>query len=484
MAPEDNKQENTEQTEELNTQIESGTTENASENTAEGQNTEQQPKLVRLEQWTDEILFKHALTLLQETAKHNENVAAYYRYLQVRNFGEEVSAEEAEKATLEDERQQALVAEFLRDKLEGIKSDAVSLDRGKINKAFENMFAVVGMELDTDDTGESHYDKVFSLRAAQLEDLLTDYRIMQLNRSVADIYAAKGSTVELNGKIMAMEDWYSRGDINREQLAQFYYNVGMIYEANTTKQNTTQAVNREHFRALSYEVKALEMTNTNINLILNVRRDWKDNYDYNPQKVLDACHRVIDSSGVRRNVFRAHKLYAEALLDFTGTDGFGSKRDKRITTVIKHYRRALAYAEQPEEKVDILKAIADQQQRFDAKGYIETHMEIAGLLTGRARIREFEKIANATDNQDLKVSVLKAGINEFAELPTVDKEDRYLYDDFDRKLRAALPDDATKAETLKLLDGLKQKFGTPEHKKEQVLLPLMSSGGKDFFNER
>ena len=113
---------------------------------------------------------------------------------------------------------------------------------------------------------------------------------------------------------------------------------------------------------------ALEKTNTNINLIINVRRDWRDNYDYNPQKILDACHRVIDNSGDKRNVFRAHKLYADTLLDFTGTDGFGNKRDRRINTVIKHYRRALAYAEQPEEKVDILNAIADQQKLFDVLG--------------------------------------------------------------------------------------------------------------------
>ena len=444
--------------------------------------TDEQPQVMVLEPWTDQMLFERGLVLLQESAKNNENVAAYYRYLQLKNFGEEVSEQEATSATLEDERQQALVAEFLRDKLDGIKADAVSLDKGKINAAFENIFALVGINLDTSTTEENHYDKIFKLRVAQIPDLMVDYNILQLNRKIADIYASKDSTAELNGKIMRMEDWYSNGDISREHLAQFYYNIGMIYENNTTKQNTTQAVNREHFRAIKYECMALEKTNTNINLIINVRRDWRDNYDYNPQKILDACHRVIDNSGDKRNVFRAHKLYADTLLDFTGTDGFGNKRDRRINTVIKHYRRALAYAEQPEEKVDILNAIADQQKLFDDKGYIETRMEIAGLLTGRARIREFEKIANATDNNDLKVAVLKAGINEFAELPGVDNEDRYLYDDFDRKLRAALPEDKKKEKTIALLDELKVKFGSPKTKKEAFTLPIMSSGGKDFFS--
>ena len=96
--------------------------------------------------------------------------------------------------------------------------------------------------------------------------------------------------------------------------------------------------------------------------------------------------------------------------------------------------------------------------------------------------REFEKIANATDNNDLKVAVLKAGINEFAELPGVDNEDRYLYDDFDRKLRAALPEDKKKEKTIALLDELKVKFGSPKTKKEAFTLPIMSSGGKDFFS--
>ncbi|MBR1825470.1 MAG: hypothetical protein IJ770_02680 [Alphaproteobacteria bacterium] len=479
MAEEDDMQyENTQQT----VQAENETPEEiAAEQEDAADDTEQ---MIMLEQWTDETLFERALVLLQTSAQNNENIAAYYRYLQVRNFGEDVSEEVAKNATLEDERQQALVAEFLRDKLDGIKSDAVSLDKTKVNKAFENIFALVGMDLNTETTSESHYDKVFQIRTAQIPDLRVDYQILQLNRSIADMYAAKASTAELNGKIMLMEDWYSNGDINREQLAQFYYNIAMMYEANTTKQNTTQAVNREHFRAISYEKMALEKTNTNINLIINVRREWQDNYDYDPQKILDACHRVIDNSGDKRNVFRAHKLYAEALLDFTGTDGFGMKREKRINTVIKHYRRALAYAEQPEEKVDILNAIADQQKRFDKNGYIETRMEVADLLTGRARIREFEKIANETDNQNLKVSALKAGINEFDELPGIDNEDRYLYDDFDRKLRVALPEDANKGKILKSLDELKKKFGTPEQKKEEMLLPIMSSGGKDFFSGR
>ena len=272
--------------------------------------------------------------------------------------------------------------------------------------------------------------------------------------------------------------------VSAQFFAQFYYNIAMLYEANTTKQNTTQAVNREHFRAINYIKMALDKTNTNINLIINVRREWQDNYDYDPQKILDACHRVIDNSGEASNVFRAHKLYADTLLDFTGTDGFGTNRDKRLKTVIKHYRRALEYVKQPEERVDILNAIATQQKKFDKNGYIETRMEIAENLSGRARIREFEKIANATDNQNLKVSVLEAGINEFAELPELDKEDRYLYDDFDRKLRAILSTDANNTETLAQLDELKKQFGSPEKKKEKVILPLMSSGGKDFFSGR
>ena len=459
------------------------------EQTPENENTEdnEQEKqfaenshVVVIEPLKDVELFQHALDIIQSAAAHKENVARYYRYLQILHFGENVSQEEASKATIEDERQQALVAEFLRDKLTGIKSDAISLDRKSINSAFESIFGLTELQLDAENTKESYYDKLFYHRASQISDLLTDYQIMQLNRDVAEIYSSKSGTAELNSKIMQMEDYYSTGDINREQMAQFYYNIGMIYEVNSVQKNTSQAVYREHFMALSYERKALDMTNTNINLILSVHKDWQDNFDYNPQKILDACHRVIDNSTDPRDVYRAHKLYAETLLDFKGTDGFSSKKEERLRSVIKHYRSALEYTQNKDEKIDVLNAISEQQKISDKPAYVQTRLELAELLTGRARIRECEKIADVADNIALKQELLKASISEFHELEIIDDEDRLLYNEIDEKLRKILPDD-NKGEVLTKLDILKSQYGLNDKNDRKTSVSMKSSSGFDFF---
>ena len=447
----------------------------------EEQNIEQR-QFVTIEQMTDVELFEQGLEMLRSSSAKNKNAAEYYRYLQVKYFGEDVSEEEATNATLEDERQQALVADFLQMKLSGIKSDAISLDTRKINGAFENVFSLVQLELDAEKTSENWYDKIFMHRVAQIPDLMVDYKIMQLNRNMAALYASKSGTAELNSYIMDMEDYYSNDDINREQLAQFYYNVGMIYEVNSVQKNTSQAVYREHYMALSYERKALEMTNTNINLILNVHKDWHDNFDYNPQKILDACHRVIDSSSDPRDVYRAHKLYAETLLDFKGTDGFSSKREERMASVIKHYRSALEYTQNKEEKIDVLNAISEQQKIADKAAYVQTRLEMAELMSGRARIREYEHVARETGNDELKVSLLKAGINEFHELEAIDDEDRRLYTEIDEKLRVALPQDEKSEVFLAQLDKLKERYGLAEKKKIKSAFSIASSAGHDYFS--
>lgn len=458
------------------------------ENTAEQENQENQEgqvvestRTVMIEQLKDVELFQHALTMIQSAAERKENVAAYYRYLQILHFGENVSEEEATNAPVDDERQIALVAEFLRAKMSGIKTDAISLDKKSINSAFENIFGLVELQLDAENTKESYYDRLFFHRAAQIPDLLVDYQILQLNRDVAEIYSSKSGTAELNSKIMQMEDYYSNDDINREQLAQFYYNIGMIYEINSVQKNTSQAVYREHYMALSYERKALDMTNTNINLILNVHKDWQDNFDYDPQKILDACHRVIDNSTDQRDVYRAHKLYADTLLDFKGTDGFSNKRDERLRSVIKHYRSALEYTQNKEEKIDVLNAISEQQKFTDKQAYVQTRLELAELLTGRARIREYEKISDSTDNAALKEELLMASVNEFHELGVINDEDRRLYNEIDEKLRAVLPNNNNKTGVLNKLDALKEKYGAEDKSKQKHNVSIKSSSGFDFF---
>jgi len=426
-------------------------------------------------------LFMHGLTMLQTSAEKKPAVAEYYKSLREEYFGPDVPEKEAINAPIEDERQQTLVCEFLDNKLELIKSDVVSLDSGSINNAFDEIFTLVGVPVNTENLKESFYDQLFETRCEQIPELLDEYEILKLNRNLYSIYANKSDTLALNGIILQMEKYYSQKDITREQLAQFYYNIGCVYDAPPQRSTVTEKMLKDARNlALKYKRKALNKTKKNMELILNVHRDWSTHYDYEPQKILDACHRVIDNSGDSRSLYQAHMLYAETLQDFRGTDGFGNQREKRLASIIKHYRKAVNYTKNDEEKIDILDAISAKQKHIDKAGYIRTRMELASLLHYRARIREYSNLVNETDNIQLKRFMLEAGINEFFELKGIDNEDRQLYDELDSKYRSIIENNGGDAKIIAKLDKLKKKYGTNDENKEPLFVRV-STSGHDFF---
>ncbi len=445
----------------------------------EAQNEEQ--SVNNIKPMTSEELFARALLLLQVSAQQDDKVAAYYTDLKREYFAPEVSDKEAENAPLENKCQQNLVKKYISDKIEIINDYAISLKSSNVNKAFEEIFILTGMELNAESTKPDFYDYLFEYRASMLEGLLNEYKILQLNRDVLNIYKNKSGTIELNDKVIKMENYFSSGNITREQLAQFYYNIGSVYDVSSLQKNTEKMVKDEHNFALGYKRQALDMTNTNIALILDVHRDWSPHFDYNPQKILDACHRVIDNSGDARSLFRAHKLYAETLLDFKGTDGFSKQREKRIHSVIKHFRRAINYTNNKNEKIDLLNIVSEQEKNFDKGAYIRTRMEMASLLNYRARIREYNRLVDETDNIELKSFMLKAGINEFYELSDVDSEDRHLYDSLDAKFRKILNNDSKDEKTIAKLDKLKKIYGSNPKNTQEIIFTPMSTSGHDWF---
>ena len=427
-------------------------------------------------------LFEHGLSILQTSAEKKPAVAEYYKSLREEYFGPDVPEKEAINAPIEDERQQTLVCEFLDNKLELIKSDVVSLDSGSINNAFDEIFTLVGVSVNTENLKESFYDQLFETRCEQIPELLDEYEILKLNRNLYSIYANKSDTLALNGIILQMEKYYSQKDITREQLAQFYYNIGCVYDAPPQRSTVTEKMLKDARNlALKYKRKALNKTKKNMELILNVHRDWSTHYDYEPQKILDACHRVIDNSGDSRSLYQAHMLYAETLQDFRGTDGFGNQREKRLASIIKHYRKAVNYTENKEEKIDILDIISAQQKKIDKPGYIRTRMEVASLLSYRAKIREYSRLVDETDDYKLKSFIFKAGINEFYELSGIDDEDRQLYDDLDAKFRKTIEANGGDAKTVAKLDELKKKYGTEDKKGADMVFVRASTSGHDFF---
>lgn len=433
-------------------------------------------------------LYQRALLLLQ-SCSDDENGSEYMDSLYQRHFGEDYTPEDVNSG-LEDERQQAVVTDYIRDRLDYAKTMSTSLNKKKIDKAFENVFSLVGMNINISNSVEDLYDDIFARRVGQNAFLLEDYEMMKLNRQAWHIYNDRTNITELSGIVTAMEDLSISIDdkespdfkiVNDEHLAQFYYNVSEIYEKESNSVNNMTAVNKWHYRAMEYKKKALDLTSRNVVMVANIQNAWYDSSDYDPKKVTDACERIIGNESANdRDKFRAHKLCADTLISIQKIDGFVGK-ENRVDEAVKHYRNALAYVSNKKDRINILESISKAQKFTYKDDYILTRLEIATLLKGRARIKEYKKISEITKDNNLKINSLESCINEFHELTEIGIEDRNLFDDVEKELRAMLPDNDK--QTLKNLDKLKKKYGNAKKKERELLFPMMSSKGHDFFNK-
>lgn len=431
--------------------------------------------------------FEGALVMLHSCLEED---ADYVDEIYKKYFGNDYTSDDLNLG-IDDERQQAVATQYIRDRLDFAKMLSTSLDKKKIDKAFENIFSMVGMTINIANSVESLYDDIFAKRIGDNVFLMQDYEVMRLNRQVWHIYTDKVNITELSSLVTTMEDLAISIDdvkdaqdfkiVSKEQLAQFYYNISEIYESEANRKSNMPDINKWHYRAMGYKKKALETTSRNIVLIANIQNDWKDYGDYEPTKITEACERVIGNEAANdRDKFRAHKLCADTLLKQRKIDGFAGK-GKNIDEAIKHYRDALTYVSNRDDKIDILSDISKAQKLMYPKDYISTRLEIAELLEGRPRIREYERLADFAKDTTVKTILLKSCLNEFHELQKIDIEDRNLYDKIDRKLRDILPSDDVK--TLKTLDKLRKEYGKEQKKSGELLFPMMSSKGHDYFNK-
>lgn len=441
----------------------------------------------QVEPMSSTALFEHALLLLQASAD-DENSAAYIDNLYSEYFGENYTPEDL-NTPVTDERQQHVISDYIIDRLDYAKTLSTNLNKAKIDKAFESMFSLVGMNITIGNSVEELYDEIFAKRASLNPFLLEDYEMLKLNRQAWHVYNDKTNITELSGIITAMEDLEINVDgaksqykvVSKENLAQFYYNSSEIYESEANRKSNMPDVNKWHYRAMEYKKKALDTTSLNVVMVSNIQKDWKEYSDYNPQKIIDACERIIGNPNAGdRDKFRAHRLYANTLIDQHKIDGYFG-RDERFDSAIKQFRNALAYVCDVDDKINILDSISKAQKYTHPQDFISTRLEIAEILEGRPRMREYVKLADFTKDKNLKMTLLKSCINEFHELDEIDIEDRILYEDVDCKLRKITPADDVK--TIKILNKLKKDFGLEETKSNELLFPMMSSKGHDYFNK-
>lgn len=433
-----------------------------------------------VESITEEQLLNTTFTVFHREAEYDSGVNKFRDQLYRYYFGENYTPEDFE-TDIHDPRQINITKYYLSERLNLIKTEATSLDLKKINTAIDAMFNLIGLTINIPASVEESYDMIFAKRAGHNKILVDTYEVLKINRKIHNIHTGNTDISELSNYISVMEELYSDGAVNREQMAKFYYNISKIYDAECLKRYSAPELFRQQYRSAQYKKKALDMTESNIIMVNDISEDWNNLTLYDGLKILEACLRIIDNNDTtNRDKYKAHKLYADTLLRPNKVKGFCAD-GKNLETALYHYNSSLRYASQPTEQLEILNKVAKAQQKNFPEDYIKTRLKIAELLEGRSRIREYESIAPFTE-PELQTNILKAAINEFHELNQITPDDSILYNRIDAKLRNLLPEDTDKR-TLATLDRMKKKFGKYNETKQKNELSIKSSQGHNYFKK-
>ena len=372
----------------------------------------------------------------------------------------------------------AIVEDVLQQKLHEIKIKSTSLVPDNINSSIAGLLNIMCLDLDFSNISLDTCKEALKQRCGDVKELKETCEVLWLGRRLFDWYNAGIVSPEINADVMQMQDFYRKGTIDREVLAWHYYNVGMVYENYSSHKNNQQAISAEHNRAVKFMKKALNKTDTNISLIMTIKDFLSDEPHYNPQSVLDACHRIMDNNDDNQSLYLAHKLYAETLTENRRIKGLNAEDNNQ--KILDHYNIALSYTNSSEDKLDILEAISNYQKGADKDGYIKTLVQMTNLQTGRNRIRALKHLTNLVESSQMKTVFLKTAINEFLDLDNIRGEDIAMYRSLDSKLRAVAAGDA---KTIKKLDSLRDKIlpQTENEQTQQFVFTQMSSKGNDIF---
>ena len=381
----------------------------------------------------------------------------------------------------DNEKHQTLIKEIAEEQLAKrlmfIKKEGTSLVDDNVNQAMMDVFNLLSIvNIDLSQTPQSTCKDILKQRAGHLKELDDTYEVLWKGRRLFEWYCASIVSPEVNEDVLKMQDMYRKGIIDREILAFYYYNVAMVYEKYSMQKNNAQAVYKEHYRAIEFMKKSLNKTENNISLVMAAKDFLADEPNYDPQIILDACHRIMDNNQDDPSLYLAHKLYADTLKQNKDIKGFTS--NSRLDKIAEHYRTALSYTTASDDKLDILEAIADSQKVHDVRGYISTQLEIADLLSGRKRIRALKNIAYQVQSPEMKAVLLKSAINELVDLDEIRSEDMAMFGSLDRKLRVVA---ANEPEIIKILDKLRQKYKPKKTQKNNEFFAQMSSKGHDVF---
>lgn len=377
-----------------------------------------------------------------------------------------------------DKRLQKIATDELLKQLQNIQKKGVSMTDTNIDEAMREMFDLVGLKFDLSVMQPSVYKAFFMQRVGKIAALTNTYSVLENSKFMYGLYDNSSVSPEINAYVLKMQNLYRNGAIEKDILAWYYYDVAMVYEKYSLQKNNTQAIYKEHSRSVNYMKKALSKTTKDTSLLLNIRDALSVEHGTQIQDILDACHRVMDNVSDNESLYLVHKLYAETLAGEGKTDGFSEAKTKRDGKITEHYRSALGYSTNVNDKLDILEALAKHQQKIDKDGYVKTGLEIAELLSGRQRIRALKNLERQVSDKELKKVLIKGAINEFVELDEIHHEDKILYNVLDYKLRELSKEEP---EVIRKLNKLKKKYGQTPHKEHNTYFSPSSSKGHDLF---
>ena len=434
-----------------------------------------------------------------EESERNQYIIAKFNKF----FGKDFSTET--EFDMDDPRVLEVANDYLHDKLEIIKDNALSMDINKLNKAINEICRFVGFDLDLSTTPKDSMDAMFKHRVGDFPEMASTYAVLDTARDVLDISTdstmSLGSEIRLEKDIKLMEKLRQDGFINGEQLAIMYESVARIHDHYFAKdKNNTEGIKQEKQIAVKYMEKALSYT-ANVDRIQACAYFLKKDGKYTPKvarMIQQAYERFFadEQPKDKGSLSVAHEKYADLIIGQENMVGFLSDTQRReihnqTDTAVNHYIQAIEISPTPENKTYVLNKLVHNLHKFNYyesdEAFWKSINVVNDMFSGKNKVMNLVKLLpQVRENQKFKKILLEATINELIDAKDVDEASRKLLLKNTGKQWLELADVKADAAGIDFVTNkLKELDKTEEKRMKQELKPIvrLSSSGNDYFSK-
>lgn len=374
--------------------------------------------------------------------------------------------------------------DYLDDLSYTIKTDSFSLNEDKVNLAIRKLQGLAAMNISEDSKIDNNeFDSLMFNRFSEIPQLYETYDVVTVNREIFNMITKNSNSVstqiEVENKVLALEDFYNDKVIDNEQMAYGYHNIAILMEGLSRQKRDAAGISTERLASYDYMSKALRLTD-DPQLI-------KIGYEYLPSTfnkkmlfVREACDRALDrNDNDEITLFKVHTLYGKASAA-TINSNYLSKVDEGLyTEACYHYKEAFNNANTPERKIKTLRSLAKLQKDIEPEKYLGTRVKIAEeFLSGKSKVRELVRLAGEASETETKQALLESAANELIDCTEIKKgEKSLLMSNVINTLRPLYGKDNSKN---KILDKIEAEYCQKEEKTD-VVISRISSKGHDYF---